>query len=354
MKRIGLWLVFVFLAGTGSISAAGICADHDGIAEFDQIESSVIAEIQSGYRIYYGHTSHGSQIISGLEYLEGDNPLYDPPVFYERSDDLGATGDTTWVADIRSWLAGHPDYNMVMMSWCGGVSDNTEAGINTYLNKMDELESDYPTVTFVYMTGHLDGTGPDGILYRNNNQIRNYCEANAKVLYDFADIESYDPNGVHYPNESDACGWCTDWCLTHDCCDGYCAHSHCFNCYQKGKAWWWMMATLEGWTFSLDADDDPGDMLPESVRLHQNYPNPFNPSTWIGYELPTSLYVELTVLNLLGQEVRTLVSQRQAAGAYRFEWDGRANNDQPVASGLYFYRLRTGDVAQTRKMLLLK
>ena len=85
-------------------------------------------------------------------------------------------------------------------------------------------------------------------LYARNNQIRAYCNAHDKILFDFADIESYDPDGNYYPDETDACAWCATWCEQHTCipCDG-CAHSHCFNCYQKGKAFWWMMARMVGW-----------------------------------------------------------------------------------------------------------
>ncbi|MBU0982265.1 MAG: thrombospondin type 3 repeat-containing protein [candidate division Zixibacteria bacterium] len=146
---------------------------------------------------------------------------------------------------------------MAMMSWCGGCSDNTVEGIAAYLNKMVELEGDFPTVTFIYMTGHLDGSGVDGVLYRNNNQIRSFCQANGKILFDFADIESWDPDGNYYPDESDACAWCENWCDIHACpgCPASCAHSHCFNCLQKGKAWWVMMSRLVN-PGVLDGDND--------------------------------------------------------------------------------------------------
>ena len=70
---------------------------------------------------------------------------------------------------------------------------------------MSQLEADYPDVVFIYMTGHLDGTGPDGNLYARNNQIRAFANAHDKILFDFADIESYDPDGQYYPNASDDC-----------------------------------------------------------------------------------------------------------------------------------------------------
>jgi hypothetical protein len=154
----------------------------------------------------------------------------------------------SWEYPLRFHLDNNPDINVVMYSWCSGASDNTEEGINIYLNAFDQLEEDYPGVTFVYMTGHLDGTGDGGNLRARNNQIRQYCAANSKVLYDFADIESFDPAGIRYADASDACEWCYDWCAVNDCPScADCAHSHCFNCYLKGKAFWWMMARLEGW-----------------------------------------------------------------------------------------------------------
>ena len=115
-------------------------------------------------------------------------------------------------------------------------------------NAMQQLESDYPNVLFVYMTGHLDGSGPSGNLYQRNNQIRSFVADNDRVLFDFADIESYDPAGNYHPDGNDGCSWCTAWCASNSCppC-GSCAHSHCFNCYQKGKAFWWMMARVAGW-----------------------------------------------------------------------------------------------------------
>ncbi|HUV31923.1 MAG TPA: hypothetical protein VMY05_12670 [Acidobacteriota bacterium] len=255
LRSFSVPVVAVVLIALAAVSvpatawSEAIIADHSAVGEFGIIPGSVIATIGSNYHVYYLHTSHGSQIMTGLVMLHDENGSYDKPDFYERADDLGLTGDTSWAPYTRTYLDANPDCDVAMFSWCAGVSDNTEEGIDIYLNKMAELEADYPAVRFVYMTGHLDSTGLEGNLYARNNQIRNFCTTNDKVLYDFADIESYDPDGNFYPVESDYCAWCYDWCATHTCpgCD-ICAHSHCFNCYLKGKAWWWMMARLTGWS----------------------------------------------------------------------------------------------------------
>jgi hypothetical protein len=145
-----------------------------------------------------------------------------------------------------------------MWSWCGGVSDNTEAGINAYLNAMNQLEQNYPGVTFVYMTGHLDGSGETGNLNLRNNQIRNYCRTNNKILFDFADIESFNPSGSYYLDRGadDGCyydgttrNWAEEWCAAYpgECASYECAHSHPLNCDLKARAFWWMMARIAGW-----------------------------------------------------------------------------------------------------------
>ncbi len=252
LKRLTVFVFIILcLFSSGIVYADAIVADHNSVSDFGFIPDSVIENIGGGYNIYYVHTSHGSQIMTGIYMVEAEDAFYNPPYFYEVGDDLGHVGDTTWVPATRVYLDAHPECNMAMFSWCGGCSDNTEAGIDIYLNKMVELEIDYPGVVFIYMTGHLDGSGIDGPLYQNNNQIRNFCYTNNKILFDFADIESYDPIGNYYPDETDACNWCYDWCSVYTCptC-GSCAHSHCYNCYLKGKAWWWMMARISGWQSS--------------------------------------------------------------------------------------------------------
>ena len=94
---------------------------------------------------------------------------------------------------------------------------------------------------------------------------------------------------------------------------------------------------------------------PEVFSLANNYPNPFNPATTIKYALPQAADVQLTVYNVLGQPVRTLVAEHQNAGRYVVEWDATNNSGHSLSSGMYFYRLEAGgDFLEVKKMLLLK
>lgn len=103
------------------------------------------------------------------------------------------------------------------------------------------------------------------------------------------------------------------------------------------------------WSVGSDVRNDEFAGLPSGFRLDQNYPNPFNPETHISYELTRPGRVELTVYNLLGQPVRTLVETTQGAGSHTEVFDSR-----DLASGVYFYRLTTSGVSQSRKMVLVK
>ncbi len=97
------------------------------------------------------------------------------------------------------------------------------------------------------------------------------------------------------------------------------------------------------------ADDNDNSTLPKVFALGQNYPNPFNPTTTIQYTLPHKANVKLTVYNILGQKVTTLVNTEQSAGEYSVKWDGAL-----AASGMYFYKLNTGETSISKKMILLK
>ncbi|OQY27342.1 MAG: hypothetical protein B6244_10795 [Candidatus Cloacimonetes bacterium 4572_55] len=88
--------------------------------------------------------------------------------------------------------------------------------------------------------------------------------------------------------------------------------------------------------------------------LEQNSPNPFNPITTIRYQLPQATHVKLEIFNTAGQLIRSLADHEESAGFKSVQWDGQNDHGAQVVSGLYFYRLETGDYEQTRRMLLLK
>ena len=106
-------------------------------------------------------------------------------------------------------------------------------------------------------------------------------------------------------------------------------------------------------TFSVElvlGIEDVDEFLPVAFALRQNYPNPFNPTTIINYELPITNDVELSIYDLLGQKVATLVSEKQNAGYHQIEWDA-----SHFSSGVYFYTIQAGnEFAETKKMLLIR
>ncbi|MCU7492359.1 MAG: T9SS type A sorting domain-containing protein [Ignavibacteria bacterium] len=97
-----------------------------------------------------------------------------------------------------------------------------------------------------------------------------------------------------------------------------------------------------------------GNILPENFELLQNFPNPFNPTTVISYSIPDSYNVDLSIYNIMGQKVKTLVSSYMNAGSYQISWDGKNSQGADAPSGIYFYRLQYRDLLQSRKMLLLR
>ena len=241
-----------------------------------QIPKTVLERAKTTLHIVYGHTSHGSQITDGMTGLiqfssasyksslytwnnGGDNGALDLRDG-EISGNLGQPDRTSWADRTRTYLDANRDINVVMWSWCGQVSEARETHINTYLSLMNKLESEYPDVKFVYMTGHLDGTGVSGNLNTRNEQIRKFCRENNKILYDFADIESYDPDGNYYLDKGadDGCyyndglnNWAIDWQNSHrkgiDWYECGSAHSQPLNANQKAYAAWWLWARLAGW-----------------------------------------------------------------------------------------------------------
>ena len=94
--------------------------------------------------------------------------------------------------------------------------------------------------------------------------------------------------------------------------------------------------------------------IPTAYYLSQNYPNPFNPMTKLNYNLPLRSKVNISIYNVLGQEVKTLVNEVKEYGYHSVSWNGNDNKGREMSSGVYFARITSQSFIKTRKMLLVK
>ena len=94
--------------------------------------------------------------------------------------------------------------------------------------------------------------------------------------------------------------------------------------------------------------------LPYILSLYPNYPNPFNPVTTLRYDLPENRLVNITIYDMLGREVKTLINQTQEAGFKSVIWNATNDFGKPVSAGIYLYQIQAGEFVQSRKMVLLK
>ena len=99
---------------------------------------------------------------------------------------------------------------------------------------------------------------------------------------------------------------------------------------------------------------DERDILPSKFILYKNHPNPFNPTTTIRYDLPKNELVNISVYDMKGRMVKTLVNGSQNTGHNSVKWNGTNDKNEQVAAGLYIYTLQVGEFRQTKKMVLLK
>ena len=110
-----------------------------------------------------------------------------------------------------------------------------------------------------------------------------------------------------------------------------------------------------GITFSaVSLSNDESTVLPYNYVLHQNYPNPFNPITSLRYDLPDDGMVNITVYDMMGRIVKTLVNASQTTGFKSVQWNATNDRNEPVSAGLYLYTIQAGEFRQTKKMVLLK
>ena len=385
MKRI-LAIVIFFTITISAIFAEII--DHN-CTDITQIPESAINQAKADLHIAYGHTSHGSQLTDGMSGLigfanGGGLGLSLPTDIFTWNNggtggaldlhDYAMSGDCgyypQWVNETETYLnnPANSDVNVIIWSWCGQVDDKYAAGTlgSEYLIPMAQLEIDYHEVTFIYMTGHVDHWD-DANNKAANQMVRDFCITNNTILYDFAAIESYDPDGTFFEFPHDNCdyyesvsgpllgNWAIEWQNSHtvnvDWYDCGSAHSEPLNANRKAYASWWLWATLAGWEPFVSVNKDS--IIDKNLLT--NYPNPFNPTTTISFSIQNESNVAISIYNIKGQKVKQLVRDQLSTGQHSAFWNGDDESGKSVSSGVYMYKLNIdGTTEAVRKCVLLK
>ncbi len=218
-------------------------------------------------KVHYAHTSHGSQITTGLSRIEAANANYSqvqgsgylpdeesalcildgnpphsyitPDLYWETQDGLNITQAT---------LDDNPTITVSLWSWCTQLNSYSQEQAQDYLDAMASLEAANPTVSFVYMTCNAQADGESGFnRYQNNELIREYCRTNGKWLFDFADLDAWS-NGIHHTYAYDDGNTTHQVPLEHpDFVGNEAGHTTYTSCEQKGRAFWWLIARIGGW-----------------------------------------------------------------------------------------------------------
>lgn len=224
-----------------------------------KIPQEWIKEARKRFKLHYAHTSHGEQITTGLQLLSNSGSLYCfVSAFCEVPQQAnclplmdGQQGDycetyvtpewywaSNWGLDVTRWVLNNFDVNVSMWAWCSQQDYFTEAETQQYLDRISQLEQEFPEITFIYMTGNAQSDG-DQNRFDRNNQVREYCKNNNKILFDFADLDCWYNGQQHkvsgIPSQhphyyGDEAG-----------------HTTFESCRNKGRAFWWLLCRLAGW-----------------------------------------------------------------------------------------------------------
>jgi hypothetical protein len=367
--RIKFLLLSLIVLVNSEIGLPQLIIDHTCTA-IEDIPQEAILTAKSSLHIAYGHTSHGSQLTEGMSGLisfandGGRGMTFTENIFdwnnggtdgaldlhdYAMNGDAGYYPD--WYNETVTYLNDndHDDVNVIMWSWCGQVGSKFESGVlwDEYLGPMTALEQLYQDVTFVYMTGHLDYSNRENT-NRANDSIRSFCARNQKVLFDFADIESFSPDGTNYKETADdACdyyntggdsigNWAVEYQNTHTVGIDwyYCGsqHSEPLNANRKAYAAWWMFASLAGWNYTAPPITVDQNKEPDQMQI---YPNPANSFITIQIDNPETSIRNILICSTSGQIIRSTNTLNTGAS------NALEINTAGLSEGIYILQAQT-------------